>query len=211
MTTLRELKQGYLLHVLVALAFLGKPATKTELADEIGCSREAVHDACRILSRPEHNLVISLPNGRWPLFALTANSRRLLGQAADNDYVAMTPLPAESGVHSPTATTVLMIKDLTVDNLPAEKLMPLPAASSPHNASNFADETARVLCALGGVTYPVALDAVQTALEQGDTQADVLSQIEQWSGWIAAHMPEAIASMGLSIARNLKMGCRIEP
>ena len=206
MTTLRELKQGYLLHVLVALAFLGKPSTKTELADEVGCSREAVEDACRILSRPEHHLIIALPNGRWPLYALTANSRRLLGQAADNDYVAMTPLPAESGVHSPTTATVLSINHGPVDNLPAENLIPLPAASSPHNNTAFADDTARVLCALGGVTYPVALDAVQTALEQGDKQADVLSQIEQWSGWITAHAPEAIATMGLSIAKNLKNG-----
>jgi len=212
MTTLRELRQGCLLHVLVALAILGRPATKTEIADEIGFAGDAVEDACRILSRPCHNLTIALPNGRWPLWALTPSSKRLLRQAADNDYVSMTPLPAESGVHSPTATTVLMIKDHLVDNLPAEKLTPLPAESLPHKVEtfgpnvSFADDTARVLCKLGGVTYPVALDAVQTALEQGDTQADILATIEQQSGFIAAHIPEHIGAIGLTIAHNLKSG-----
>jgi hypothetical protein len=107
----------------------------------------------------------------------------------------------DSLVHSPTTATVLSIKYHTMDNLPVEK-----ESHQNDDSLSFADQTARVLVKLGGVLYDQALDAVQTALEQGDKQADVLSQIEQWSGWIAAHMPEVIPTMGLSIAKNLQKG-----
>ena len=206
MTTLRELKQGCLLHVLFALWLLGKPSTKTEIADEFGGSDEAVLTACRVLARPEHNLVIGLPNGRWPRWVLTPNGRRfVLGPAAAMDrQVSMNPLPADSALQTPTTTTVYSINPPPVDNSPVDQLSPLPADSD--GGLSFPDATARHLCKLGGVTYDEALKSVRLALAEGDTEDDIRGQIEQWSGWIALHAPEAVGVMGASIARNIRSG-----
>jgi len=205
-TRLRELKQGYLLHVLFALMLLGKPSTKTEIADEVGCSDEAATNACRILSRPEYSLVVGLPNGRWPCWALTPDARCFMSSpaAAMDRQVSMNPLAADSEVIHTTTTTVLSINPLVVDNSPVDKLSPLAADSDGQGALTFADATARLLCQLGGVAYDYALESVQLALGEGDTPEDIRKQIELWSGWIALRSPEMVGGMGASIARNIR-------
>lgn len=199
MTTLRELKQGALLHTLIALLLLGKPTGKDAIRKFNGWSDEAVQDALDVLEVAPYGLVVAIPNGRHPLWALTATAKQMLlpvGQALPAPYVALTPLAAESGVHSPTTTTDLNKPPL----LDQERLTPLRAESD----YEFADATARLLCKLGGVLYHDALAAVNLALEAGDTQADVKEQIKAWSGWLGAR--GLVEGMGASIARNIRNG-----
>lgn len=121
MTSLTELKPGYRLNVLMALAMIGAPTTKERLTDESGVSDETVRDVLRWLSKPEQSLALCIPNGRHPLWMLSATARRWLQPLREmlDRAEQVSPLPADSNAHK---------------TLEPAKLSPLPADSD--NAHN---------------------------------------------------------------------------
>lgn len=155
MTTLRELKEGALLHTLVALLMFNRPARKDEVHRKTGWSDEAIQDALDVLSDPEHNLVLRLPNGRHALWMATARARQLLlpltealplsddhgpallqaGQpvaAPDQpDALMVSPLGAESDPSSYSFNESLL-RDSIKNNNKKAPVTPLPAESDSH-------------------------------------------------------------------------------
>ena len=87
---LRDLSQGALLHVVVAL--LAGPMKAEQIARKTGKSHETVQRALEILDS-EFKLVTAVPDGRWPIWSLRDTSQLEL------------PLPDRSAVELSPAST----------------------------------------------------------------------------------------------------------
>lgn len=183
MTSLRELKEAALLHVLIGLFLFGRPARKDELHRKTGWSDEAVQDALDVLAGPEMNLVLCLPSGRHPLWDLTAAARQMLLP------VMVTPLPAESdGGGSGLIDPSVLENQLTTTTT---GLTPPPAESNDHKAElstafpHLVGYLAELGCSLGKARV-----AVSAALSRGETPRDLAQKIvdarryvERPGGW----------------------------
>lgn len=184
---LRDLRQGCLLHTLIALVVLGQPSTKQELADEAGISDEAAQDACRILARPDFGLVVAMPNGRHPLWCLTPNARHFLAPlaAALDGAVMVTPLSADSiGGGSSESIYIESIKTTTtgVSPLPADSNphktpdVPLLGPSYPQPVENFLTQSIEPLVAAlvaTGVARKRVVKALNCGLRRGESVASL--------------------------------------
>lgn len=132
MATLTELKPAYRLNVLIALALLGGPARKEAIADKASVSDETVQNALRWMADPERGLVLAIPAGRHPLWALAATARQMLlpiaQLVAGPDYEKLSPLPADSdGV----VVVLSESNNLTSLKTTTTELTPPPADSTP--------------------------------------------------------------------------------
>ena len=208
MTTLRELK-GAPVSCLLALYVLGRPARTEEIADLTGYRPAAVHDALRCLSRPAYNLVLALPNGRHPLWDLTAHARQMpLSWAVldNNSYVAMTREKSESGSSSSLNKE---LTDSSLQLLPLQEVSREKTDSSPHNAPPPAPEAARLADLLQDLGCPRALAhaAVADALDH-DSPPLVEAQALLWRHYCASPAGQSIQAVGIFVARKIQNGER---
>ena len=160
MTTLRELKTGALLHVLVALLIHG-PSTNDELRRATGWSAEAIHDALDLLKRAPHELVMPVPNGRWATWTLTAHADQLFP-----NLWKMSPLAADSACSS---------SSLELDP-PEESKLPLLPVSPLAADSTIADTLINQLTRLGA-TPDQAARAITAALKRRETTTQIATRI----------------------------------
>lgn len=189
MTTLTELKPGYRLNVLIALALLRVPTRKEMITDKASVSDEVVSNALRWLSQPEQGLVMAIPAGRHPLWCLTATARQMLlpiaELLADPNYENLTPLPADS-----TPVGVVLIDSespLYIKTTPTS-LTPLAADSTPAGREHAA-KVARALLRNGiapnAGAHPLPADLVAvvdqlTALRLRRTDAELSVAASPW-------------------------------
>ncbi len=172
MTTLRELRAGALLHILVALLIHG-PSTNDELRRLTGWSSESIHDALDVLKREPFELVAAYPNGRWPTWSLTSHAEQVFPS-----LWRMSPLNADSTGSSGSSLTITP-KNLQL--LPP--MSPLEADSSstdpPPEAQTITDQLTRLGC-----TPRRAAKAINAALRRGEQPTPISRRISQITAYI---------------------------
>jgi len=156
---------------------LGKPSSKTEIADEAACSDEAVMDACRRLSRPEFNLVIGMPNGRHPVWMLTPNAKHFLSPiVAGLTAPEVSPLAADST----GSCSSLSLTDIESITTTTTALSPLAADSGPKTIAALLPNPHEALVKAltdTGASPKRARRAIATAVRRGETADDIAAKI----------------------------------
>ena len=206
-TTLRELK-GAPVSCLLALYVLGRPARKEEIADFTGYESGAVQSALRCLSRPGYNLVLALPNGRHPLWDLTAHARQMpLSWAVLTDsYVAMSREKTDS---SSSSSLNKGLTDSSLQLLPLQEVSREKTDSSPHNAPPPAPEADRLANLLQDLGCPRLLARASVAGALADDSPELVeAQVILWRHYCASPAGQSIQAVGIFVARKLQNGER---
>jgi len=218
LTSLRDFKQGALLHVLVALIRFG-PSGKDRLHRKTGWSDEAVQDALDVLMDADYNLVIAMSQGRWPIYAATATARQLF---LPLEQIMVTPLPAESGrgssglIHESDSDSDSHIPLLPpVTPLPAESDAGFPTglagfstASPQPDRQPFGPEVAALVGLLKalGCSQDRAIACVTQALNRGESAAAVAEKITSGRAYAASPAGRGIHRPGYWLAACLADG-----
>lgn len=215
MTTLRELKNGALLHTVMALWMIGEPAKKQDIRRKTGWSDEAVQDALDVLST-EMGLVLCLPDGRHPRWALTAQARQMLLPLNPNALepgTNLTPLAAESDLDGES------LFSLKPGSLNGTQLSPLGAESA-GGSSGFNIKTLNLIntttttelsppgaesdliAALKelGCSETRATQAVSAALSRGEAPEHVAKKIADGKLYLATPRARGIFQQGAWLA-----------
>ncbi len=177
--TLRELKQGALLHVLIALLIYG-PGTKDDLRRRTGWSAEAVADALDVLTRAPYQLVAAYPGGRWPMWAPTAQAEQLF-----HSLGKVSPLPADSN----GGGSSYLIKNQEVESSLLLPVSPRPADSNHPPVDNSVENPLSgqlVINQLTSAGCPPkrACSVINAALKRGERPADIAQRITHLRQWV---------------------------
>ena len=173
---LRDLSQGALLHVVVAL--LAGPMKAEQIARKTGKSLDSVQRALAALDS-EFRLVIAVPDGRWPVWCIRDAGQLELplhGLAADrrDALVALTPQMAESARSSSSLTIEYESKSL---------LLPV----TPQIAESAQGQAAINQLTRMGATPGQAEKAIAAALRRDESLATISQRIAALAEYAADH------------------------
>ncbi len=175
MTTLRELKQGALLHTLVALQLLGEPVSIKRLVEETGWSADKIREALEFLASPRRGLVTAVAHGRHRLWALTAGAEGV--EVWTGGWVGAAPLPGAA----PPEEAEIDSADSAAP--PAESVLEPAACAAPP----VAEVTPRI-----AVSDPIALTAENRIIE-----SDQSINSDSDGPALYAHMLQALGACGI--------------
>ena len=225
MNTLRDLRQGALLHVLVALlAARPRALSKAQLADETAWSHERIEDATRILAE-RFGVIIPVPNpgSKWPRWQLAPNAHLQLPL-----ILAFTPGPVSAGIAQSTSSSSSYEDSLIEESFTEQLLLPPVSAgiaqsttdlstdqaelstAYPHNhphaeRAHVVDMLVAALKALG-CPEARAVAAVIQALNRGESAQAVAEKIMAGKAYAASPAGRTIRQPGPWLAACLADG-----
>jgi len=178
---LRDLSQGALLHVVVAL--LAGPMKAEQIARKTGKSHETVQRALEILDS-EFKLVTAVPDGRWPIWSLRDTSQLEL-PLPDRSAVELSPASTEdsTGLSTQISNSARSSSGLTVDY--ESKNLQLPV-STQISTSTEGQAVINRLTRLGA-TPGQAEKAITAALGRNESLATISQRIAALAEYAADH------------------------
>jgi len=189
MLSLRELK-GAPLSCLIALWVLGRPASKQEISDETGYRASSIEDALRFLASPVRNLVLALPNGRHPKWALACKSEQV--------PLLFTRFKSDSGsggslIEIPSNTNILNY----YNNLSREK-------SDSEISPELAPMVSRLVSC--GCSEGRAIESIRKAVDRGTALEDIAQRIITSIQYIESGLAPKLRAPGYFVAACVEDG-----
>ncbi len=171
---LRDLSQGALLHVVVAL--LAGPMKVDQIALKTGKSHDSVWRALAALDR-EFGLVTAVPDGRWPIWSLRDTSQLELAlPALPGSPAVHNPAVAEDGsaaLTSQIAESACSSSSLTINYESKNLLLPVtPQIAESAEAQGAINQLTRM-----GATPGQAKKAITAALGRDESLATISQRI----------------------------------
>jgi hypothetical protein len=195
---LRDLSQGALLHVVVAL--LAGPMKADQIARKTGKSPETIQRALAALDQ-EFHLITAVPDGRWPVWSLRDTSQLALdfpnGLKAVDDPAGSSPgEPANIGVNGSGGS----FGKNQAESVKPLRLPPTPQISESTSGDLLISQLTRL-----GATPDQAARAISAAFKRRESTATISQRIAHLAEYAAAH--RTIRNAGQWALRYIATGC----
>jgi hypothetical protein len=198
---LRDLSQGALLHVVVAL--LSGPMKADQIARKTGKSHETVQRALAALDS-EFGLVTAVPDGRWPIWSLRDTSQLELGlpRLLEEDESPAGPVDNSINLTTQISKSATRGRSLTQ---PSQQETLLPPPLTPQIAESLTGTVLISQLTRLGAHPDQAAKAITAALKRKETTTAISQRIAHLAQYAADH--RAIRYPGQWALDYISTGC----